>query len=245
MGATAFAAEVDCLKCHAKLKAGKSVHAALDMGCASCHTGIDASKVPHKKTNNLPNGLSEDQPALCYGCHDKTMFEKKTVHAAIGMGCTACHDPHASKNPKLLKAEAPDLCFGCHDKKEFTRKTVHAPVAGGMCLTCHNPHASNEISLLLKKPAETCLQCHEGYDKKIHGIAGFGAKPHPVRPETKKWLKTDKGSKAVEAELMDPSRPGKPFYCAGCHEPHSSNVPNLLRFNAKSDMDLCGHCHKM
>jgi predicted CXXCH cytochrome family protein len=243
-----FGAEIDCLKCHAKLKAGKVLHAAVDMGCATCHGGIDAAKVPHKKTNLIARGLNSEQPDLCYGCHDRKNFEKKNVHAAVGMGCTGCHDPHSSKNAKLLKAEAPDLCFTCHDKKLFTGKTVHMPVAGGMCLSCHSPHASDEIALLLKKPAEVCLECHAGYDTKVHGITGFGDKIHPVLSIKRKKIFKKSGKETVQEtltiELTDPSRPGKPFYCAGCHEPHRSSGPRLLRFNAKSGMEMCIHCHK-
>lgn len=239
-----FGAEVDCLKCHARLKSGKVLHAAVDMGCATCHGGIDAAKVPHKKTNKVARGLNSDQPDLCYGCHDKKAFEKKNVHAAVGMGCTGCHDPHSSKNAKLLKTEAPDLCLTCHDKKLFTGKTVHAPVAGGMCLSCHGPHASDEIALLLTKPVDTCLGCHAGYDAKVHGLAGFGGKLHPVKSDKQVTVRTEKGMETTITRIMDPARHGKPFYCAGCHEPHRSSGPSLLRYNAKTGMELCGHCHK-
>lgn len=237
--------EIDCLKCHAKLKAGKVLHAAVEMGCSSCHGGIDASKVPHKRTNKIAKGLNAEQPDLCYGCHDNTAFVKQNVHAAVGMGCTGCHDPHSSKNEKLLRSEPPDLCFTCHDKKAFTGATVHAPVAGGMCLSCHSPHASDSTALLLKKPEEVCLECHAGYDTMVHGIAGFGGKGHPVRSEKEVKVKTKTGHEKKISQIKDPARPGKPFYCAGCHEPHRSAVRNLLRYDAKTGMELCSHCHKM
>lgn len=239
-----FAQEIDCLKCHAKLKAEKVVHAALDMGCAACHGGIDAVRVPHKKTNKIAKGLTSGQPDLCFGCHDKAAFEKKNVHAAVSMGCTGCHNPHSSKNPKLLKAEAPGLCFACHDKKSFTKKTVHAPVAGGACLTCHGAHASDEMALLVKGPDAICLDCHEQAAKLPHAVAGFAAAGHPLT--TTKTVRVYEGKKLKEItiERKDPSRPEKPFYCASCHNPHSTETPRLLRFNAKTGMDLCVHCHK-
>jgi predicted CXXCH cytochrome family protein len=40
-------------------------------------------------------------------------------------------------------------------------------------------------------------------------------------------------------------RPGKPFYCGSCHNPHSTDSPLLFRFNAKSQTELCINCHKM
>lgn len=228
-GAPAFSAEVDCLTCHKQLTQEKNVHAAVQMGCPTCHTAIDASTVPHKKTGKTAKGLSVDQPDLCYGCHDKALFAKKNVHAAVGMGCTGCHNPHSSKNPKLLTAEVPGLCFTCHDKAAFSRKYVHAPVAGGMCLSCHNPHSSDAMALLTKAPEQVCLDCHAAVPKKPHAVAGFTSRGHPVGSSYKK----------------DPKRPDKPFYCGSCHDPHSADSPQLFRYGAKSSMGLCTQCHKM
>lgn len=236
----ALAQEADCLKCHAKkLKSGKVVHAAMDMGCATCHSGIDARKVPHKKTNTLAKGLTSEQPDLCYGCHDKTLFEKKNVHAAVGMGCTGCHNPHSSGNAKLLIAEPSALCVTCHDKTEFTRKVVHAPVAGGMCLSCHTPHASDETALLVKKPVEVCLECHPDVVTNPHATGGFSQKGHPLGVPKKSKKKSAEPPK----DLLDPARPGKAFYCGSCHNPHSSEAQLLFRYGA-SAMALCQQCHK-
>lgn len=207
------------------------------MGCPTCHTGIDASKVPHKNSGTIAKGLSAEQPDLCYGCHDKAQFTKKNVHAAVGMGCTSCHNPHSSKNDKLLSSAAPGLCFGCHDKPAFSKKVVHAPVSGGMCLSCHNPHSSDQTALLLKRPYDVCLGCHADIPSKRHAISGI----HPLGE-----LKTiKKGATTEIIEVQDPSRPGKAFYCGSCHEPHSAEVRRLLRFKAASTMELCVNCHKV
>jgi predicted CXXCH cytochrome family protein len=230
--------EIDCLKCHAKLKQQKVVHAAMEMGCPSCHTSIDASKVPHKKTGTFPNGLSAEQPDLCYGCHDRADFSKKYVHTAIGMGCTACHNPHSSKQPKLLSADPPELCFSCHDRSSFSKQVVHAPVAAGMCLTCHSAHSAENVALLVKKPYDLCLDCHGEVPTKPHAVAGFGSARHPLG-ETKKARKS-----GAEQETKDPSRPDRAFYCGSCHEPHSSAGGRLFRFNAKASMSLCSNCHQ-
>lgn len=224
------AAGINCLKCHRKLAKAKFVHRALDMGCPACHTGIDAKTVPHKKTNTLSRGLSSAQPDLCYGCHDQSIFAKKDVHPAVGMGCTSCHDPHSSKNTKLLKSKPPNLCFTCHDKAGFTKKTVHPPVASGKCLTCHTPHASDDMALLMKKPVALCLQCHpDAY----HGQ--HSSRQPPVSEQATR--------SADELRLQDPMRPDKPFYCGSCHNPHSSDGPLLFNFNARSSNDLSVRCH--
>ncbi|MCX7793709.1 MAG: cytochrome c3 family protein [Thermodesulfovibrionales bacterium] len=320
------AQEVDCLMCHGALQKENVVHAALHMGCNICHAGIDATKFPHKITNKIKKGLSSEEPELCYGCHDKSVFTKKTVHMAVAMGCSGCHNPHSSKNERLLKSTSPELCFtchdqkafgakktvhapvmsgmcmschsphstdtgklllsdqpelcyGCHDKTKFTdkfihapvgmgmcnmchtphqsdneklltavqpelcynchdrapfsKKNVHMPVMGGTCLGCHKPHASSEIQLLQKEPVEVCLECHPHVRKTPHAIAGFTQAGHPVGI-------TKKGRKP----LQDPARPGKPFYCASCHNPHSSDWIALFRYQATSVMGICTYCHK-
>jgi predicted CXXCH cytochrome family protein len=191
------------------------------------------------KSTQFPKGLSADQPDLCYGCHDKAKFTMKTVHGAIGMGCTSCHNPHASNNDKLLPAPVPDLCFMCHDKAGFTRKNVHMPVESGMCLSCHSPHSSDQQGLLLKPTHEVCFECHEDVGKRPHAIAGFSPTGHPLG-----LPKTDRKGKEVKKKpVMDPKREGKLFTCASCHNPHSSDYPRLFRYQAKSAMELCAHCH--
>jgi predicted CXXCH cytochrome family protein len=218
--ALSSAAELKCARCHGKLAKGKIVHKAMDMGCATCHGGIDKSAMPHKKTNALPKGLTSEQPGLCYGCHDKGLFTKKNVHAAVGLGCTGCHDPHSSRNGKLLVSEIPALCFTCHDKSGFSDKNIHPPVMSGDCVTCHSPHSSDMIALLVKKPVEVCLQCHA--DSAEHG------KHAPI---------------VGDKEPEDPKKPGRPFYCGSCHNPHSSNTPLLFRFDAQTTSGLCINCH--
>lgn len=229
----ASAADIRCLTCHGKLTKGKSVHKAMNMGCPTCHAGIDARTVPHRKTNASAKGLTAEQPDLCYGCHAQEAFTRQDVHPAIGMGCLVCHNPHSSQNPRLLTAALPALCFSCHDKAPFTKKGVHAPVAAGGCMTCHTPHSSAEMGLLLKKPIDVCLQCHQDTP---HGRHISSRRQHTdgqteVKPE--------------EAEPQDPTRPGKPFYCGSCHDPHSSDTPLLFRFNAQSVTALCRNCHPM
>ena len=223
-----FAKEIDCLMCHEPLSKEKVVHPAIQMGCPTCHTAVDASKIPHKKTNKIAKGLSSEQPDLCFNCHDKTKFEKKTVHPAIWMGCTGCHNPHSSANQKLLRSNPPELCFNCHNKTEFSKKNVHMPVAGGMCLSCHKPHVSEHIKLLNKEPVNVCLECHEDIKKKPHVISGISG--HPI------------GVQAID--IADPARQGRKLYCGSCHNPHSSNSPRLFRYKADLHFQLCANCHK-
>jgi predicted CXXCH cytochrome family protein len=225
--ALSASAEIDCLQCHEDLTKGKSVHAAVSMGCTTCHAAVDARDVPHKMTNKNAKGLSADQPDLCFDCHDRSLFSKKLVHPAIGMGCTSCHNPHASKNAKLLTSEPPDLCYACHDKGMFTKKNVHPPVAAGQCTTCHTPHSSDMDSLLEKPVNELCGDCHDGKATGKHILAGYGlGDRHPTKGKP------------------DPSRPGKELSCTSCHVPHSSNKKFLFSAEADKSGNLCLMCHR-
>ncbi len=217
---------INCLDCHSELAPEKGAHPAVAMGCPSCHTGIDASDIPHKILNKHVKGLSAEQPDLCFGCHDKSLFEKKVVHAAVGMGCTGCHNAHASKNPKLLRSDVPDACYACHEKKAFEKKNVHPPVESGMCTACHSPHAANEAGLLLQPAAKLCGTCHEKQLSGRHVMSGFGpGGSHPV------------------AGKADPSDPRRELSCTSCHVPHASAGRKLMAKDAAGPADLCTICH--
>lgn len=153
---TAAEEQPSCIDCHQGLDSGTSVHAAVSMGCASCHSAVDATEVPHKFTNRNPKGLMSKMRDLCYSCHDKTSFMKKTVHGAIMLGCTSCHDPHASKQARLLKEDIPALCITCH-KDRFTPGTDGAHILAGneACASCHEPHASDSPKLMQSGPTTT------------------------------------------------------------------------------------------
>lgn len=161
-----------CLKCHEKLKKAKFIHPVLDMGCSSCHAE------PHKNKKAELSLISE-QPDLCYGCHDKGMFTKKNVHAAVASGCTSCHNPHSSDNGSILTSPVSELCAMCHDKQASGRHVMvkfgtgdDHPVKGKTdpsrtgkelsCTSCHNPHSSEMKTLFTneKQPDNLCEMCH-------------------------------------------------------------------------------------
>jgi predicted CXXCH cytochrome family protein len=143
------AGEPNCSSCHETLAAGKSVHAAVFMGCASCHTAVDASDVPHKITNRNAKGLSAKMRDLCFGCHDRKPFMKNTVHGALLLGCTSCHDPHASDHAHLLKEDIPGLCLSCHGERLAEQQgRTHVLTGNEACATCHNPHATDTPKLV-------------------------------------------------------------------------------------------------
>lgn len=240
-------AQLECAKCHKHMANKKFVHAAIQMGCESCHSE------PHQKKSKFPKGLSSAMPDLCYGCHDKTKFSKKNIHAPVAGGmCSGCHDPHTSDNAKLLLAEGADLCFTCHDKKGFSgKKVVHSPVMGGMCSSCHTPHSSESEKLLLSAQPGLCFTCHDKskFESKIvHSpvSGGMCTSCHFAHQgDSDKLLmavqpdlcynchdKSDFTRKNVHAAVM--------MGCTSCHNPHANKTKFLFE---KGTNNLCLTCH--
>ena len=99
--------------------------------CGLCHDSSRKGK------------LIEPQPGLCYQCHDR--YEGKFEHGPVASGnCTACHNPHASDNPKLLLRKGQDLCLHCHESDQIDIVPAHEKIDGSACTSCHNPHGENK-----------------------------------------------------------------------------------------------------
>ncbi len=173
-----------CFSCHdgfkEQLDTAAVVHSPVmdEGGCTKCHN-------PHFSA--LPKLQREAQPDLCLKCHGKPLKaldgkpltdmakllkDNPNHHGPIREGaCTLCHQPHASKEQRLLvKAYPPEfyapfkienyaLCFTCHlpdlVKDEsgtgLTRfrdgdKNLHwvhvNREKGRTCRACHEVHAS-------------------------------------------------------------------------------------------------------
>lgn len=148
--------EPDCAACHEQQTSGKAVHPAVSMGCQSCHSAVDAAEVPHAFTNRNPKGLSARIKDLCFTCHDRKLFTGATVHGALMLGCTSCHDPHVSDHAHVLKQEIPRLCLNCHEER-LTAKDGRTHILSGneACTACHHPHATNTPKLVLTTPTGT------------------------------------------------------------------------------------------
>lgn len=154
----AVTAEGGCTTCH---EPHASKHAALQRGgevetCLSCHNA------PLKATDGKPL----DNMA--------TLLQKNTDwHGPIKEGsCTACHDPHASKNFRLLAQAYPPefyakfsmdeykLCFKCH-----VPDLVLKPK--GMGLTQFRNGDTNLHYLHVnQEKGRTCRACHEVHASK-------------------------------------------------------------------------------
>lgn len=168
-----------CLDCHANLKEGKYVHAAMEMGCTTCHS-------IQERKNETSVTLVSPSDQLCFMCHQKS--SDPVLHSPYAEGaCTVCHSPHSSNFPAHTLAAHQDLCMGCHvrgfAKVNEKKKTVTVP--WGATLTFHefkgwyyiglNPaHTANHPvmghpvtgpnTLLAKSaPDISCLSCHKAH----------------------------------------------------------------------------------
>ncbi len=170
----------DCLECHMDLTSKKVVHTAVKMGCASCHIGVDAATIPHKFKKGR-RGLIAEPPELCYGCHDRKEFTRKSQHAPAASGaCNSCHDYHTSDNENLLLADTYKLCIQCHPEIPekphviiqmmgsshvlLGRKDPNRKGKPFDCTSCHLPHSSDWGKLYryqATQSSELCKNCHD------------------------------------------------------------------------------------
>lgn len=103
-----------CLSCHTEVKHQFNApfhHKVLEgaMKCGDCHN-------PHGGFELKQTRLATGADAACIKCHADKQGPFVFEHAPIKTeGCTACHIPHGSSNPRLLKYSAVNqLCLTCH-----------------------------------------------------------------------------------------------------------------------------------
>ncbi|HUA37448.1 MAG TPA: cytochrome c3 family protein [Candidatus Sulfopaludibacter sp.] len=105
--------ETVCYTCHADVRGQFNLpnHHPVPEGrmtCSDCHD-------PHKGSILAGGGtslLSENE--MCLRCHPAQQGPFVFEHEALREGCTTCHNPHGSVNPKLLVNRNSNLCLKCH-----------------------------------------------------------------------------------------------------------------------------------
>jgi DmsE family decaheme c-type cytochrome len=135
-----------CFGCHADVKPAFSMpfHHKVNEGLVKCSDCHDVHGV--FGANNVKS--TADQNMICTKCHAETRGPWVFEHAAVkGEGCTGCHTPHGSQNPRLLNvANINQLCNQCHSP--VAASTIHGAGAGSAdrppCINCHTMiHGSN------------------------------------------------------------------------------------------------------
>jgi DmsE family decaheme c-type cytochrome len=163
-----------CLQCHEKggrLFWKGSAHEGRGLSCMTCHQvhqnrpaapATAAFKEPLTGNTLFPKRA---QMEVCLECHPMRRAQlQRSSHMPIRegeMGCTSCHNPHGSPNPKLLvAASVNETCYRCHPERRGPFLWEHPPVMEN-CLNCHEPHGSTQPQLLKVSPPRLCQECHD------------------------------------------------------------------------------------
>jgi predicted CXXCH cytochrome family protein len=234
-----------CLTCHSDKDAAHltgTVHPPAIRDCLKCHD-------PHTSDNKdqlLKPTSGGQKENLCLSCH-KTGVDvpaNGSRHAALDMGCDACHITH--KTGEFGKAEfdfhltkaAPALCLDCHDAKSADLQKAHQnqPFDKADCLTCHDPHESAAPKLMARftHPPFAEKQCDT-----CHAPAKDG-KIVLTQSDAKSLCLTCHADKAELIEKAKVQHPGAAGDCTDCHSPHASSQPGLPKTNG---VDICLTCH--
>ena len=110
----------------------------------SVHPPFQEKKCDDCHDRTKQSGLVAPKKELCFLCHDY-IIKGTFVHApAAGGECLACHVPHDSSYPYLLKSERAKLCSSCHAEQRLARG-LHEKVAKAnlVCTDCHDPHTGS------------------------------------------------------------------------------------------------------
>ena len=248
-------ASVLCKECHRtdeKKFAGRHMnYPVADSQCTSCHNAHGSSKrsiifdevhapVAQKECDKCHEGPSSPTPLkaikdgieLCKDCHSQMIneiFKKAEVHWPLvdTKGCLHCHNPHASKERKLLNGKVVNMCGQCHaDTVRLQEISINnpentklcKPVKEGDCISCHAPHSSDGPILAAGKTFsfDTCDKCHEWQTHSTHPI----------------------GEKVV-----DPRNKNLIVDCLSCHKAcGTANKPAMMPYD--STYVLCIQCHE-
>ena len=125
--------------------AGRATDALKTEEKASTHPPYAEKKCDgcHDKTTNS-GFVSKTKEELCFVCH-KGFIKGSFVHGPVSVGdCLACHEPHNSNFPSLLKVSRDVVCATCH-REERLAGSLHK-MAGShdiICVNCHDPHFGN------------------------------------------------------------------------------------------------------
>lgn len=139
-----------CMSCHTETKAQFTKpfhHKVLEgsMKCSDCHNA-------HGGFESKQTKLAVGGDVACIKCHNDKQGPFVFEHAPLKTeGCSACHTPHGSSNPKMLNRNSVrQLCIECHSAlssaEEGAPQATHNQTQTRYlnCTVCHAKiHGSN------------------------------------------------------------------------------------------------------
>jgi DmsE family decaheme c-type cytochrome len=142
-----------CYGCHTQTKAdfAKPYRHRVNEGliqCSDCHNTHGTTTIRQVRT--LPSG-----DAVCYKCHADKQGPFVYEHVPVKTeGCSSCHTPHASTNPRLLRVSQVNLlCLQCHTFPVLAPQgpTHNQSSKYQACTMCHAMiHGSNASNVFFK-----------------------------------------------------------------------------------------------
>jgi predicted CXXCH cytochrome family protein len=264
----------DCYRCHTRKDSETNVHPALldENSCITCHN-------PHGGTQRFfLQDLSKDKTtnvkAMCTQCHSFDVEGMATKHGAVESprSCLNCHNPHSSKNEKLLRLPSKDMCLSCHDKpiqatiseariipniKAKMEAASQHSGAMGNCTDCHNPHGSQNSRILIENNS---IENYNQYPP----VAG-AANPYALCMT----CHVDFAAKLTAGDMTTGFRSTTTNYhfkhvvtesksCKICHDPHGSSqdfhineswnmngTPIDIKYTKTANGGSCTTCHEL
>jgi DmsE family decaheme c-type cytochrome len=142
-----------CYGCHVTAKSdfAKPYHHRVNEGlvkCDDCHNVHGTTTIRQART--MPNG-----DAICFQCHVDKQGPWVYEHVPVKTeGCTSCHTPHGSTNPRFLRVSQINLmCLQCHSfpVQGPQGPTHNQSVKYQACTMCHSQiHGSNASSVFFR-----------------------------------------------------------------------------------------------
>ena len=161
---------------------------------------------------------------LCRMCHAdriNTMMDANRLHRPVvsGKACLTCHNPHASREPKLVKGNMVNVCGSCHAdtiRRQVNSPTKHPPMVKGKCTACHDPHGGEAALLFVN--SDTIAVCGKCHDWQRHSS-------HPLGDKHR-----------------DPRNANLTLDCLSCHRAHGTEYKSLSPYPETTA--LCTKCHE-
>ncbi len=199
---------------------------------------------------SVGNSSMEDDETECFLCHkDYIKSFGKTKHAKayiakhgdnkVGSSCETCHGPMSLhlKEVGITGASIPDPGIKIEAKHVVSFKKISPIAKNAICLQCHEKNSVLQWQGSAHRDSGiSCDNCH--YVTQRKGKRGLLIKEDPK----KVCFQCHREQKSKLYKISrKPLREGKQD-CSGCHNPHGSFGPSLLKKATVNE--TCYMCHR-